>query len=294
MRGYAIGRAVPYRSALSDYLMLTKPGIVALVLVSALTGMYMGGGTDPGLIFWALTGIALATAASCVFNNYVDRDIDRLMERTSARPLALGTVPAGGALLEGVVLMGLSMSILITRVNAATTALTALASFIYVVVYGMALKRRTHLANQAGGISGALPPVMGYAAATGGVGLEVLALFAIVVLWQQPHALSLALKYRDQYRTAGVPAFPVVKGVLATKKRIAAYTAALLPVSMLPWWLGTAGTLYLLTAFAAGSAFLALGVRFLRSGRDSSMSIFFYSIIYLTVVFLAMVVDMRG
>ena len=304
MRSYALDKAVTQRSLLADYLVLAKPGIVGLVLVSTLTGMYLGGAgggagggggavLDMSLLFWTLAGVGLSTAGACVLNNFLDRDIDSLMERTSQRALPSGSIPPANALVAGTVLPALGLSILVTRVNLVTATLTFAAVITYVVLYGMFLKRTTHHANQVGGIAGALPPLMGYAAVTGTLTVEALVLFAIVTLWQQPHALSLALKYRDQYRGAGIPAVPVVKGVHSTKKKILAYTAALVPASFLPWALEMAGSLYLAAALASGAVYLGLGVRFLISRRDHSMFLFFYSVIYLTVLFTALVVDMR-
>ncbi|MFQ5442265.1 MAG: heme o synthase [Thermodesulfobacteriota bacterium] len=295
MREYAIERALPHKNILADYFVLMKPGIVALVVVSALTGMYLGSRlqADLTVVFWAMVGIGLSTAASAVLNNYFDRDIDRLMERTASRALAAGTIAPGRALTFAVVLLGFALSLLLVRVNILTAVLTAGAVFIYVVLYGLILKRRSPMANQIGGLAGALPPVLGYAAVTGSINIEAVTLFLLVAIWQQPHALSLALKYRDQYRAAGVPVVPVAKGVRATKVRIFLYTLLLMPVSVLPWLYGMAGTLYLTSVLAAGALYIVLSARFLKSEEKFNMTLFFYSIIYLTALLLAMVVDMR-
>lgn len=295
MREYAIERALPHKNILADYFVLMKPGIVALVVVSALTGMYLGSRlqADLTVVFWAMVGIGLSTAASAVLNNYFDRDIDRLMERTASRALAAGTIAPGRALTFAVVLLGFALSLLLVRVNILTAVLTAGAVFIYVVLYGLILKRRSPMANQIGGLAGALPPVLGYAAVTGSINIEAVTLFLLVAIWQQPHALSLALKYRDQYRAAGVPVVPVAKGVRATKVRIFLYTLLLMPVSVLPWLHGMAGTLYLTSVLAAGALYIVLSARFLKSEEKFNMTLFFYSIIYLTALLLAMVVDMR-
>lgn len=295
MREYALDKAVPSSGTAADYLVLMKPGIVGLVLISTLAGIYLGGrgATELSVTMLALAGVGLATAGSAVLNNYIDRDIDRLMERTSSRALATGAISPGAALAMGFALVGLSMAILFGMVNTLTAVLTATAVFFYVVLYGMLMKRTTPLANQVGCVAGALPPVLGYAAATGTLNIEALSLFALVTFWQQPHALSLALKYKEDYARAGVPVVPVALGVEKTKAKIAMYTALLLPVSIVPWHLGMAGTTYLLTALPAGVLYLGLAVKFLRSRRDCDMFLFFYSVIYLTVVFTAMVVDMK-
>lgn len=294
MRDYALHTDVAVKDTLYDYFVLVKPGIVALVLVSALSGIYLGsrGEADTGLIFMALVGIGLATAGSAVLNNYFDRDIDPLMERTSGRALAKGSIQPGNALVFGALLVAVSFPVLALGVNHLTAGLTMLAVFTYVVLYGMILKRMSPAANQIGGLSGALPPVLGYAAVTGFIGGEALVLFAIVALWQQPHALSLALKYRGDYAAASIPAIPVAKGVNATKWRILLYTIALLPVSAVPFLIGTAGHWYLLTASLTGVLYISLAAKFVASRRSCDMFLFFYSIVYLTLIFSAMVLDM--
>jgi len=265
------------------------------VLVSVIAGFYLGGRgvvEEVSLMVWTMAGVGLATAGSAVLNNYIDRDLDPLMERTRLRALAAGTIQPGAALVFGLLLVAASMAVLVIEVNTLTASLTAVAIVSYVVFYGMWMKRTTPYANQVGCIAGALPPVLGYAAATGTVNLESVALFALVTLWQQPHALSLSLKYRDEYARAGVPVVAVALGVGATKRRIALYTAMLVPVSAAPWLLGMTGAWYLAVALSMGSVYLFLSARFLASKRDRDMFLFFYSIIYLTVVFAAMVVNM--
>ncbi len=295
MRDHVLDRSVAIsRPALVDYFVLTKPGIVGLVTVSTLSGIYLAGRgqVEFALLLWTMLGVALGTAGAAVLNNYIDRDIDSLMDRTSGRALVIGSVSSVHALAFGSVLVILSFAILAFLVNPLTAALTALAVFIYIVLYTMVLKRTSSAANQVGGLSGALPPVIGYAAATGTVGIEAALLFVLVAVWQQPHALSLALKYRDDYRAASIPVIPVAKGVRATKLRIALYTFVLLPVSILPYLTGMAGSAYLAVSLLAGLAFIVLAVRFLDSKSKASIFLFIYSIIYLTVVFTAMVLDM--
>jgi protoheme IX farnesyltransferase len=271
-----------------------KPAIVGLVLVSTLTGMYIGGrgAVELSVALWTLAGVGLATAGAAVLNNYIDRDIDALMPRTAARALARGSIDAEYALILGTLMVGLSMSILLNRVGVLTALLTAVAVFIYVVLYAMILKRRTPLANQIGGLAGALPPVLGITAVTGALSVEALILFAIVALWQQPHALSLALKYRSDYAKASIPVIPVAKGVRATKLRILLYTSVLVPVSTLLFLTGMAGLFYLVTALVLGGVWFFLSLRFWRSKRQCDMFLFFYSILYLTLVFSVLVFDM--
>ncbi len=294
MRTYALDRSLAGKNVLAEYLVLMKPAIVGLVLVSTLTGMYIGarGAVSLNVALWTLLGVGLATAGSAVLNNYIDRDIDALMPRTSARALAKGSIDAEYALILGTLLVGLSMSVLLNRVGVLTALLTAVAVFTYVVLYAMILKRRTPFANQIGGLAGALPPVLGITAVTGTLSVEALALFAIVALWQQPHALSLALKYRADYARARIPVIPVAYGVGATKLRIVLYTLMLVPVSTVLFFTGMAGWFYLVTALVMGGAWLFLSLRFWRSGKQSDMFLFFFSILYLTIVFSVLVFNM--
>ena len=294
MRTYALPASIADRSILTEYVVLMKPAIVGLVLVSTLTGMYIGarGAVELSLALWTLAGVGLATAGSAVLNNYVDRDIDKLMPRTSGRALAKGSIEAEYALILGTLLVGLSMSVLLNRVGVLTASITALAVFTYVVLYAMILKRRTPFANQIGGLAGALPPVLGITAVTGTLSVEALVLFAIVALWQQPHALSLALKYRAEYARASIPVIPVALGVRAAKLRIVLYTLVLVPVSTILFFTGMAGLFYLVTALALGGGWVFLSLRFWRSERRCDMFLFFYSILYLTLVFSVLVFDM--
>lgn len=289
-----LARPITVKSALANYIELTKPGIVSLSLTGALTGMYFANRgllPDWHIIVWSFVTLAMAIAGSCTLNHFYDRDIDRLMVRTSKRPLPAGTVPPAHALALGLVLVAASFVLMPLLVNPAATYLTIGAVFGYVVVYTMIAKRRTPWANQLGGIAGAMPPVIGYAAVTGAVDIKALILFAIMVIWQQPHALSLALKYRKEYARAGVPVIPVAKGVQATKERITIYSSILLFVAMLPYFYDMAGPVYLLTSIIISSAFLVFSIRLLRSNREYDMRLFFYSIFYLVILFVTMVYD---
>ncbi len=294
MNQHAVEVILPLRTTAGEYVTLVKPGIIGLVLVAALTGIYLGGqggGYNLTLILWTLGGLGTATAGAALLNNYFDRDIDRLMERTSMRALALGKVSPNKALLTGLGLIVLSITVLALEVNHVTALLTAMAACGYVFLYGIILKRRSPFANQIGGLAGALPPLIGYTAITGGINGTALILFAIVALWQQPHALSLALKYRDQYARASIPVIPVAKGVHATKVRIFLYTVVLIPATTLLFFAGITGTFYLAAAIGLGLLYLVLAVKFLRSTRQYDMFLFFFSILYLTLLFTAMILD---
>ncbi len=285
------GRAKPVAAELFE---LAKPGIVGLTLVAALTGIYFGNhGVMPhwGLIFWTFLTLGLATAGSCMFNNYYDRDIDQLMRRTHSRALAAGLVSERMVLCIALLLAIVPLGVMALMVNPLTAVVTTVGVIGYAGVYTMWMKRSTPWANQFGGIAGAVPPMVGYAAVTGDLGAPAWILFAIMVVWQQPHALSLALKYREDYARAGVPVIPVACGVQATKVRIAVYALALVPVAMLPYLFDMAGIWYLAISGLLSSVFLFMGVRFLRSGRDCDMRVFAFSIVYLILLFSAMVID---
>ncbi len=282
------------RSVISDYISLSKPGIVGLTLVAALTGIYFGNhGVMPHwhLIGWTFLTLGLVTAGSCMLNNHYDRDIDRLMKRTSNRALAAGSVSENRVFIVGLLLTVASLLLMAWAVNPLTAVVTAVGVIGYVVVYTMWMKRRTPWANQFGGIAGAVPPMVGYAAVTNELGAAAWILFAIMVVWQQPHALSLALKYREDYARANVPVIPVACGVYATKLRILLYTIALIPVAMMPWFFEIAGDIYLVVSIALSAIFLFMAVRFHISDRDCDMRVFAYSIIYLILLFGTMVID---
>jgi protoheme IX farnesyltransferase len=294
MRSYALERIVPVRLPIVECFILAKPGIVALVFVATLTGIYLAnmGLPNETLLFLTLTGITLATAGSAILNNYTDSDIDRLMERTSSRALAAGLVPRHYALITGLVFVTLSVVLMTVFVNNITALLTGAAIVGYVVIYGLFMKRRSPLANQVGGLAGALPPVIGYTAVTGSLDMITLILFLIMAVWQQPHALSLALKYKDDYAKASIPVIPVAKGVFATKLRIAVYTFCLLPVTMFPYIIGMEGLFYFSIALILGIFYLFLAIKFLFSKRECDMFLFFYSIVYLTLLFASLVLDL--
>lgn len=222
----------------------------------------------------------------------LDRDVDSLMERTSDRPLPRGAVSPRNALLFGLSLIALSFLILSWFVNLISASLAMLASFSYVVLYTILLKRRTPIATEIGGISGALPPVIGYVAGSGELDLKAFVLFLIMFMWQPPHFWVLALKYRDDYAKAGVPALPVARGVEITKVKTLLYTVSLLPLSLIPYMIGMAGRLYLSVAVAASLLYAGLTLKFLFSKKEESMKLFFFSIVYIAVLFTVLIVDL--
>ncbi|MCS6998262.1 MAG: heme o synthase [Aquificaceae bacterium] len=290
-----VNKAIVYSGVLKDYLILTKPGIVLLVLITTLTGMYFAqrGFPDSWLIFWTLLGTGLASAGSAGLNQFFDRDLDALMERTKDRPLPSGSVNPKNAFLFSLLLILLSTFIMVFKVNLLATSLVLFASLFYVVVYTLALKRKSPLATEVGGVSGALPPVIGYAAVRGELGFEALILFLIMFLWQPPHFWVLAIKYAEDYRRAGIPTLPVAKGVEHTKLKTLIYTAGLLPMSLLPSLYGIAGHLYFLSALLLSLVYLLLTLKFTLSKKPNGAFLFFYSVLYITLLFSVMVFDMR-
>ncbi|NPA32112.1 MAG: protoheme IX farnesyltransferase [Aquificae bacterium] len=287
-------KALVQQSAIKEYLVLTKPGIVSLVLITTLGGMYLGsrGELDPVLVFWTLTGTGLAAAGSAVLNMVIDRDVDALMGRTAHRPLPKGSVSVQKALVFGAFLQALSLGVMLLFVGLLPALLVALASFSYIVLYSLLLKRRSPLSTEIGGISGALPPVIGYVSASGELDVNAFALFLLMFMWQPPHFWVLALKYREDYKKAGIPTLPVARGVFVTKVKTLIYTASLFPVSLIPYFTGMVGELYLASALVMNALYLALTLRFVFSREEESMRLFFFSIIYLAVLFGMMIVDM--
>lgn len=284
-------------SAFKNWLVLSKPGIVGLVVVSTLAGFYIGASIYDDVVFnftlmwWTVAGTILSTIGSAMLNNFIDRDIDAIMDRTSHRALAAKKLNPTTALFFGFIISLTAVAVHLKFVNGITAFFNFAAIIGYVVIYTMILKRHSPWANQIGGIAGALPPVIGYLGATGRFDIYALSLFLIVVVWQQPHALSLALKYRHDYAKANIPVVPVAKGVEATKLRILLYTGLLVPISFIPYFIGMTGSLYLATAVLLGIPYLIFGARFLLSKKQEDMFLFFYSIIYLSAIFIVMVID---
>jgi len=282
------------QNVLKEYLVLTKPGIVSLVLITTLGGMYLGsrGELNPELVFWTLLGTGLAAAGSAVLNMVIDKDIDKLMVRTAERPLPKGTVDPIKAFIFGISLQVISLVIMLAFVGVLPALLVAIASFSYVILYSLLLKRKSPVATEIGGISGALPPVIGYVAASGNVDINAIALFLLMFMWQPPHFWVLALKYADDYKRAGIPTLPVARGVFITKLKTLLYTASLFPVSLIPYFTGLVGELYFAAAVVMNLLYLGLTLKFFFSKKEESMKLFFISIIYLAVLFGTMIIDM--
>ena len=280
-------------AGVADYLALLKPRVMSLVVFTGFAGLYVAPGTlHPVLAAVAVLCIAVAAGASGAINMWYDRDIDGLMTRTCERPIPTGRVVPEEGLAFGVILAGGAVALMGLATNFVAAGLLLAAILFYVFVYTVWLKRRTPQNIVIGGAAGAFPPMIGWAAVTGSIGVESLALFVLIFVWTPPHFWSLALYRSDDYARAGVPMLPVVRGAAETKRQILAYTILLLPLSVLPTVLGFAGWIYGAAAILLGLVFIAaaLAVRFDATDR-SSKRMFGYSILYLFGLFAMLIAD---
>jgi protoheme IX farnesyltransferase len=280
-------------AGVGDFVALLKPRVMSLVVFTGVAGMLTAPGQlHPVLAAIAILCIAVGAGAAGAINMWYDRDIDALMTRTRERPIPAGRMVPEEALAFGIVLSIASVTVMALAVNLAAAALLALSIAFYVFVYTMWLKRSTPQNIVIGGAAGAFPPMIGWAAVSGDVSLASLAMFAIIFLWTPPHFWALSLFRSGEYARAGVPMLPVVAGVRETKRQILIYSLVLLPVTVVPYWLGTAGLVY-----AAGSAVLGLiliagAVAVWRdSGDTAAKRLFGYSIVYLFLVFALLILD---
>ena len=278
-----------------DYITLTKPRIMTLLLLTGACGMFVGAGGVPDLgdLGVMLLGLALACGGASALNHVLDRDIDQLMgKRTRARPVAAGRVPPSRALEFGLALSALSFVLLASFLNVLTATLALVGNLFYVLVYTRWLKRSTPQNIVIGGAAGAVPPLVGYAAATGDLTLAALLLFAIVFFWTPPHFWALALLIRRDYEAARIPMLPVVRGERETTRQIVIYSLVLVGVTLLPVAWRTFGVVYLASAVALGAWFLLLAWR-LRAEPTPARAggLFHYSLAYLALLFVAMALD---
>ena len=286
--------ALGTRTRAADYVALAKPRLNLLVVASALAGYAMAGGSAASVAAWVLTvaGTALVAGGASAFNQIIERDADALMRRTRSRPLPDGRLPAGDAVAFAAILSVAGLIILAAGVNllAAAVALATLAS--YAVVY-TPLKRRTSFATVIGAIPGALPPVIGWAAASNTLSRGAWVLFGIVFLWQLPHFLAIAWMYREDYARAGFPMLPVIEpDGRSTTRQAVLYTAALLPLALAPTLVGMSGVVYFAGALALTLLFLGFSIRFaMTRGVRDARRLFFASIVYLPLLWILMIAD---
>jgi len=278
---------------LGDYVALMKPRVMSLVVFTGLAGLLAA----PGELHWLLSAvavlaIAIGAGASGAINMWYDRDIDAVMERTRKRPIPMGRVEPEEALTFGVVMACGSVLLMGIAVNFVAAGLLAASILFYVFVYTMWLKRRTPQNIVIGGAAGAFPPVIGWAAVTGNVGVESLVLFLLIFMWTPPHFWALALYRCGDYAAAGVPMLPVVSGKRETKRQILIYTILLAPVAVAPTLLGFAGWIYGSAAILLSALFLAAAVAVCRDDTDrSAKRTFGFSIFYLFALFALLIVD---
>jgi protoheme IX farnesyltransferase len=279
---------------LTDFLELTKPRVVSMVLITAFVGFYVGSAGVPDYVqlLQMLFGTALAASGTLALNQYLERDIDSMMERTRRRPLPDGRVQPRDAFWFGSVTALAGLAYLAVAVNPAAAWVTAAITLTYLFCY-TPMKRRSSLCMLIGAVPGALPPVIGWAAARGEFQIDAWVLFAIMFLWQVPHTLAIARLYREDYARAGIQFLPVIEpDGGSTNRQIVSHCAALLAVSLLPTLLGSAGAVYFVVAFALGAGFLASGVRLaLESTAARARRLLFASLVYLPALLLVLALD---
>ncbi len=285
------GRAV-LPSALRDYLTLTKPKVQSLLLLTTVTTMYVAGDPSIGLVFLTCLGGALSAGGAGAVNHAVDRDIDRLMARTADRPVAAGRISPAAALSFGALLAGSSFLLLALTVNPLAAALSLSGFLGYVFVYTLWLKRRTPQNIVIGGAAGAVPPLVAWAAVTGGLSGTAFYLFAIIFFWTPPHFWALSLLMKDEYAKVGVPMLPVVRGEGETRRQILLYTILLYAVTQLPFCAGGFNFEYLFASMTLGAGFIYCAVRLLRTAnRTWALRTYLFSLAYLALLFVSMPID---
>jgi heme o synthase len=306
--GYQAGVARPARTAgaaatvggnVGDFIALMKPRVMSLVVFTAFTGMVLAPGhLHPVLAGVALLAIAVGAGAAGALNMWYEADIDARMQRTQNRPIPRGHVTCEEALSFGVVLAVGAVITLGVLVNWTAGGLLALTIAFYIFVYTIWLKRRTPHNIVIGGAAGAFPPMIGWAAVTGGVSSECVVLFLIIFMWTPPHFWALSLYRARDYERAGVPMLPVVAGSDETRRQILLYSLALVPLAVLPYIMGFGGPLYAAVAIALGAIFLTLaakvyGVRAGREADHAAKRLFTFSILYLFMLFAVLLLE-RG
>jgi len=290
------GFAEPSMADVRDYIALMKPRVMSLVVFTALVGLMVAPGhVHPIIGFAAILCIAVGAGSAAALNMWYDADVDAVMARTARRPIPAGKIQPGEALAFGVTLGVGAVVVLGLLVNWMAAGLLAFTIFFYTVVYTAWLKRATPQNIVIGGAAGAFPPMIGWAAATGGIGLEAVALFLVVFFWTPPHFWALSLYRTADYAKAGIPMLPVVAGADETRRQILLYTLVLLPIGVSPWLIGHAGVLYATVAIVAGAVMVALAwrVRGARgaAGEREAKRLFAFSILYLVVLFAARLVE---
>lgn len=280
-----------------DYLEVTKPGINTHNLLVTFAGFWLAAGLQTlhhfPLLLLTLLGTMLVIAGSCTLNNFYDRDIDPYMTRTKNRAVADGRIKPSTALWLGIWLSFAGFCVLAIGVNPLSALLAFIGFFTYVFIYTMWLKRKSTWSTVIGGISGAVPPLIGWTAYTHSIDFSALALFLILFTWQPPHFFALAMLKTEEYRKARVPMLPVVKGSLETKKQTLLFTLLLLPSSLVLFYTGVSSWVYLVVALLMGVIYIALSIKGFQVGNDKKWAkqMFLFSLLYLTVIFFVVIID---
>jgi protoheme IX farnesyltransferase len=277
-----------------DYVALTKPRIIALLLVTTVATMFVADPSGPSVatLLWTMLGGYLAAGGAGAINHYIDRERDARMARTRGRPLVAGRIAPLHGLVFGVALGALAAAQLAVTVNALAAALALAGLLGYVLVYTVWLKPLTPQNIVIGGAAGAVPPLVGWAAATGGLSADALFPFAIVFLWTPPHFWALALLIKDDYARTGVPMLPVVRGEAETRRQILLYAVVLVAFTLVPVATGLFGWLYLACALALGGGFVGLAATLRRNpSRRAALRLYLSSLLYLALLFAAMAAD---
>jgi protoheme IX farnesyltransferase len=291
------GPLEPSVATVSDYVALLKPRVMSLVVFTALVGLVIAPGSlHPVIGFTALLCIAVGAGASGALNMWYDADVDALMTRTAKRPIPVGRIAPAEAFAFGALLAAFSVMTMALLVNWLSAGLLAFTIIFYAAIYTVWLKRATPQNIVIGGAAGAFPPMIGWTAATGTIGLESVLLFLIIFFWTPPHFWALSLSRASDYARAGIPMLPVVSGAGETKKQIVVYSALLLPIGAAPWLFGFTSALYGAVSIFGGAAMLAFAMILLRAKRKSDAEqaarhLFAYSVLYLTVLFAVILVD---
>lgn len=282
------------RPSWKSYLELCKPNVVALITFTAIAGMLLAVPGIPaiGLFIYSSLGIALAAASAAAINHYIDREADALMDRNKNRPLPKGELSSRNVLAFALALAAISMTLLIVNVNLLTAVLTFLSGLGYAIIYTVYLKRMTPQNIVIAGAFGATPPLLGWCAMTGEVHPYALLLFLIIFVWTPPHFWPLSIAKRKEFAKVGIPMLPVTHGVEFTRLQILLYTLLLLIVTLLPYLTGMSGLIYLAVVLPLGLGFIYFAILMMRRKDDkTAMQTFFYSLMYLTVVFISLLID---
>ncbi len=282
-----------FEPSVADFWSLLKPRVMSLVIFTGFAGMYLApGSVHPFLFGIALFALAAGAGASGAINQWYDRDIDAIMERTKSRPIPAGFVAPAEALTFGVVVAAIAILLLGLSTNWFAAGLLVFTIFFYAVVYTVWLKRYTPQNIVIGGAAGAFPPMIGWASVTGSLSIEPILLFSIIFIWTPPHFWALALVKNEDYTRAKIPMLPVVAGPTETRRQIVIYAVLLAPLAIMPTVIGMASIAYAVSIGLAGALFVGLSLQLWRDADNkTAMRLFGYSILYLFLIFLGLVVD---